>query len=241
MRLRVLGSSGGWPAAGKPCSGYLLEAGEHRVWVDAGPGTLAELLRHCAVASLDAVWISHLHPDHCSDLLAAYHSLTYGTPRTSPLPVFGPPGWAARMDAFVDRPGAMATVFQVHELHDGFSWHHWPLTLDAVAVHHTVPTFGLRATRKGVTLAYTSDTTPGPGVDELAAGAHLLLAEAYGEGHDVSSAEQVARCAAEHQVGRLVLTHLHPDADPLDAARSAAAVYGGQVDVAQPGDVFDCP
>jgi ribonuclease BN (tRNA processing enzyme) len=239
MRLRVLGSSGGWPAAGRPCSGYLLESAEQRVWIDAGPGTLAELLQHCSLAELSAVWISHLHPDHCTDLLGAYQSLTYGSARPR-LPVFGPPGWAARMDAFVDTPGAMASVFEVHELVDGSTFQLWPLSLEAVAVHHTVPTFGLRATRKGVVLAYTSDTAPGPAVSRLAAGAHLLLAEAYGEGRDVSSAAQVASCAAASGVGRLVLTHLHPDASPAAAVHSAAALFHGPIDAAHPGAVFDC-
>jgi ribonuclease BN (tRNA processing enzyme) len=90
------------------------------LWVDAGGGTLAELQRHGSLADLDAVWISHLHPDHCTDLPLAYHALAFGDARGGRrLPVFGPTGWSRRMDAFVDRPGAMARVFEVAELSDG--------------------------------------------------------------------------------------------------------------------------
>ena len=38
------------------------------VWLDAGPGTLANLQRHVALADLDAVVLSHRHPDHWLDL-----------------------------------------------------------------------------------------------------------------------------------------------------------------------------
>jgi ribonuclease BN (tRNA processing enzyme) len=82
IRLTVLGSSGTYPAAGRACSGYLLEADEGgrttRVWVDTGPGTLANLLRVADLPSLDAIWVSHLHVDHVGDLLAANYALRDG-------------------------------------------------------------------------------------------------------------------------------------------------------------------
>jgi hypothetical protein len=54
MRLRELGSSGGWSAAAVPCSGYLLETGDQKILVDAGTGVITEPLRHCSLADLDA-------------------------------------------------------------------------------------------------------------------------------------------------------------------------------------------
>ena len=67
MRLTVLGSSGGYPAPGSACSGYLLEDADTRLWIDAGSGTFARLLEHCAPNELSAVLISHLHADHWTD------------------------------------------------------------------------------------------------------------------------------------------------------------------------------
>ncbi|HJW59526.1 MAG TPA: MBL fold metallo-hydrolase, partial [Actinomycetota bacterium] len=78
IRLTILGSSGTYPAAGRACSGYLVEAGEGdqatRVWVDAGPGTLSNLLRVAELPTIDAIWVSHLHVDHVGDLLAANYA-----------------------------------------------------------------------------------------------------------------------------------------------------------------------
>src|SRR5262245_32881258 len=45
MRLHVLGSSGGYPVPDNPCSGFLLEHGEARLWIDAGNGTMAAVQR----------------------------------------------------------------------------------------------------------------------------------------------------------------------------------------------------
>src|SRR5262245_34000632 len=97
MRLTVLGSSGGYPAPGSACSGYLVEDGDSRLWVDAGSGTFARLLEHCSPDELSAVLISHLHADHWTDLIVGLHALQFAFKRDEPLPVYGPAGrrrWA---------------------------------------------------------------------------------------------------------------------------------------------------
>ncbi|WKN47701.1 hypothetical protein [Nocardioides sp. Arc9.136] len=42
--LTVLGTATPHPLPDRACSGYLVTAGDTRVWVDAGPGSLANLL-----------------------------------------------------------------------------------------------------------------------------------------------------------------------------------------------------
>lgn len=239
LALDVLGCSGGWPAPGRACSGYLLTADAARIWVDAGGGTFERLLSRCPPADLDAVWITHLHPDHCADLLMAFQALAYGGHRSSRLPVYGPPGWAAAVDALVDAP--CAEVFDVRELTDRHTYEIGGVPCEAVATHHGMPSFGLRARADGRTLAYTSDTAPGPATAYLAENADLLVAEAFlalpGQRPftTVSTPEQAAQYARDGGARKLVLTHLHPDADPERARRRAATVYPGPVEVAREG------
>src|SRR5207249_2852661 len=96
--------------------------GSTRVWLDAGAGTLAELLRHVTLPEVDALWISHLHPDHCSDLGIARNLLAYGAGRAGrALPVFGPPGWPRWFDVAVPDPAATKAAFEMGELRDGGS------------------------------------------------------------------------------------------------------------------------
>ena len=68
MRLTVLGGCGGWPAAGLACSGYLVEHDGFRLLIDPGYAIVPRLLAVVDAAAVDAVLVSHGHPDHCADL-----------------------------------------------------------------------------------------------------------------------------------------------------------------------------
>lgn len=243
MRLRVLGCVGGWPAAGRACSGYLLEAAGQRVWVDAGTGSMVELLRFTSLPDLDAIWISHLHPDHCGDLPMVRHALTYGHRRERPMPVFGPAGMAAWTHTVAPEPGA-PEVFDLVELTDRASYDLGELALEAVATAHSVDTFGLRASHGGRVLSYTSDSAPCAALTHLAGGADLLLCEAFLSIPDpppftsVMTPQDAGRVASAGGAARLVLTHLHPNADAAFAVRGAATTFHGPIDVAEQGATF---
>ena len=247
MELRVLGCCGGWSTAGQPCSGYLLTTARARIWVDAGSGTFAELLRHTGLGELDAVWISHLHPDHVVDLTQAWQAIRYGDARPSArLPVYGPPGWAARVGALLPEPATEA--FDAHELHSGQTIAHGDVELTAIAVPHGVPAFGLRAVAGDRVLAYSGDCGPGPEVEVVAAGAGLFLCEAYralpGEPDPpgtVKTPEQAGHAATRAGARSLLLTHLHPAADPGHARERAAGAFPGPVAVAGPGEGYEVP
>ena len=60
MRLTVLGVCGGYPAAGRACSGYLVQSGPTTLLVDCGSGVMANLgtvvlFRHATQAGVQAV------------------------------------------------------------------------------------------------------------------------------------------------------------------------------------------
>ena len=46
LSVTVLGCSGSYAGPGGACSGYLVRGGGTALWLDAGPGTLANLQRH---------------------------------------------------------------------------------------------------------------------------------------------------------------------------------------------------
>jgi ribonuclease BN (tRNA processing enzyme) len=68
MRLTILGGCGAWPAAGRACSGYLVEQDGFRLLIDPGYATVPHLLELIPAGLVDAVFVSHGHPDHCADL-----------------------------------------------------------------------------------------------------------------------------------------------------------------------------
>lgn len=70
MKLTVLGNYGPYPKAGTGAtSGYLLEENGTKLVLDMGAGCMAKLLAATDVKDVDAIFISHLHFDHTSDLL----------------------------------------------------------------------------------------------------------------------------------------------------------------------------
>ena len=64
LQITVLGASGTYAGVDGACTGFLVRGGDSTVMMDAGPGTLANLQRHIRLSELDAVVLSHSHPDH---------------------------------------------------------------------------------------------------------------------------------------------------------------------------------
>src|SRR5260370_7175210 len=114
MRLTVLGACGAWPEAGQACSGYLVEQDGFRLLVDLGYATVPRLLKRVTADQVDAVFISHGHPDHCADLSPLLRARALRHEPPAPLTVYALPG---ALDAVLalDRPGLLADAYVLHE------------------------------------------------------------------------------------------------------------------------------
>ncbi len=245
MRLTVLGCSGTYPAAGQPASGYLVEWGGATIWVDAGPGTFDALSERTEPGELDAVVVSHRHPDHCTDLFALYHYLAFGPGGRVPVAVFVPEGAADHLAAFTGGDtgsGAFRRLLDFRTVGDGDTAAVGGLTLRFASASHSVPTVGVRLEAGGRSLAYSADTGPGGGVPGLAEGADVFLCEATYQDprsqHDYPyhlTASEAGAMAREAGAARLILTHLPPALDAQRSMGEAATAYGSEVELAVPG------
>ena len=86
MRLTVLGGAGGWPPAGGACSGYLIEHDGFRLLVDPGYAIVPRLLEIVDPGEIDAVLVSHGHPDHVADLNPLLRARLMTNDASPPLP-----------------------------------------------------------------------------------------------------------------------------------------------------------
>ncbi|MEU2613878.1 MBL fold metallo-hydrolase [Micromonospora sp. NPDC007271] len=240
MRLTVLGGCGAWPEAGQACSGYLVEHDGFRLLVDLGYAAFPRLLQQIGADQVDAVFISHGHPDHCADLNPLLRARALRDDPPPPLPVYALPG---ALDAVLalDRPGMLDDAYVLHEFTAGSAFDIGPFRAETRLLPHWVPNAGVRLTAGGRVLAYTGDTGPSPDVVALARDADLLLAEAThvdevpeDSRRYLSSARQVGRQATEAGVGKLILTHLWPGTDPAAARAAAGDGYRGEIVVAAP-------
>ena len=255
MRLTIVGCSGSYPGPESAASCYLLEA-EHggrtwRILLDLGNGSLGQLHRYVDPLSVDAVFLSHLHPDHCLDLCGYYVMRKYHPTGPQPrIPVWGPPGTAARMAQAYDLPSdpGMTEEFAFYDYTStvsGAPVELGPFRITAHAVVHPVHAFALEVTCEGRRLVYSGDTGPCAALDEAAAGADLFLAEASFQTMDDNPPDlhltgaDCGRTATAAGVGRLVLTHVPPWHDASVAEAEARGEWSGRLDVARAGETYE--
>lgn len=245
MRLTILGGDGGWPRPGGACSGYLVQHRDSSLLVDPGPGTFPRLVELLPAAALDAVLVSHGHPDHCLDLNPLLRARAFGQDVPGPLPVHAPAGALTAVLA-LDRPAVLDGAVDLRDLGAGEDVRIGPFTVHTAELPHTWPNLALRISAGDATLVYTGDGGPHPALVELARDADVLLAEASHTeavpadmAGQLSTAAQRGDDAREAGVRALVLTHLLPGEDPVAAAARAAERFEGPIEVAHPGLVIE--
>jgi ribonuclease BN (tRNA processing enzyme) len=231
LSLTVLGCDGSYPGPGGAGSGYLLRCGGTSVWLDAGPGTLANLQRHIRVEDLDAVVVTHDHVDHWSDLEHLAVACRYLLARP-PVPLYCETDLRAAM-----RIGSATSSLAWSPIGPESRLDIGAMTFTFSRTEHSTPTLAVRVSGGGRSLGYSADSGPGWSLTGLGPGLDLALCEAT-HLHDREgsvphmSARQAGASAREAGVGRLVLTHLWPGLD-RDAARAeGSAAFGRPVDLA---------
>jgi ribonuclease BN (tRNA processing enzyme) len=245
--LTVLGSAGGSPTRTNPASGYLLQSGDTTIWIDSGTGTFMELARYTDPGTLDAVVLSHIHVDHCSDIFGLYGYLAFGPSGMVPVPVFLPPGAADHLAAFA-RAGeehVFHSVLDLTEVDGGTEVTAGEIVIRFGRAVHPVPALVTGFDTSDGSLAYSGDTGPDSDLACLAAGADTLLCEATiaGERDEHTypyhlTAGEAGMTASEAGVTSLILTHFAAGADPEQLSAEAAAAFGGAVHTALPGARF---
>lgn len=269
MKLTIIGASGSFPGPGSPASCYLVtaegpdrEGTGTRTWrilMDLGNGALGTLQRYMALEDLDAVLVSHLHPDHCMDLCGLHVAIRwnpYGWNGVH-VPVYGPAATAERM----------ATAYGLEQdpgMTEEFDFKHWqahqpvrigPFTVTPYPVRHPIDeAYALRVEvdapgADGRTvhkvLTYSGDTDSCDGLVEAARDADLFLCEAaFQEGRDDGidgvhlTGKRAGQAAADAGARRLLLTHLPVWTDPLAASIEARQTYPGDLAVAVSGVTY---
>jgi ribonuclease BN (tRNA processing enzyme) len=249
-RLVVLGSCGGWPEPGRACSGFVLEYAGARIVIDLGYGTLPRLLTllgSSAADGVDAVIVTHAHPDHMVDLHGLLRARWFGRRGAPPIPLYAPEPVLARLVGLEDDgPDVVRRVFEWHPLPSA-ARAAGPLRLESWPLPHYLPNAGVRLSGPGLTLAYTGDTGADPALAELGRDADLYIVDATDrwqrpDGPAVShgpslnlTAREAGEAAAAAGARRLLLTHFWPDNDREASRTAAAAAFGGEILLAAEG------
>ena len=227
-------------------------------------GRCAARSRPASPQDIEAVLLSHLHPDHVIDLAGlVFQQVFFGWS----LPVvYGPPGTAGVVSAArgliaataAPGPAALASTIEIAGSDErqvcGFIMRseETPHAPDVIAAVR-------RLSMDGKTVVYTGDTQPNPGtITSLADGVDLLVHECYSEdrlqrwaaamppargeqAYEIISTthtevSDAAAVARDAGVRRLALTHLGPwGEDAAELHAKAAGIFRGEIIVAHDG------
>lgn len=216
MKCTLLGISPGLPHPEYNLSAVLVHVKNLNILADCGEGTARQLLRHKAGKDfLDAIIITHYHPDHVAGLFMLIQML-YLEGRKRPLPVFLPecPGCFTdmmhRFYTFEQRFSFKLTVHDMEELETAFP-DVKPLPNDHLCGYKDVirknnyanlmRSFSLQFQEHGKSLIYTSDLGTFNGLQDELSAADLIVMDAM---HP--AAELISGFAINYR-GHLVLTH----------------------------------
>jgi len=251
MLLTVLGCSGSLPGPESPASGYLVRAGDTTVVLDLGNGTFGALQRYLDPFDLDALILSHLHPDHCADVsaLTVYHRYHPSRPDLRPLPVYGPSEMADRLAAAYAPAAAERARTTLSDVYDfrpiGEPARIGAVEVRAAQVDHPCEAYAVRVSQAGRTLVYSGDTGPCRSLVELATGADVLLAEASwpdragNPGGIHLSGRDAGQAAAAAGVGCLLITHVPPWTDAGQILVEAKAAFDGRTELVHAGAEYE--
>ena len=237
MRLHLLGVNGPYPQSNGANSGYLLEAGDALFQFDFGAGVLARLTALAPPESLRAIFLSHWHFDHTSDLLPLIYRLQA---EGKTLPVYAPVDEHSAIRRIVQEAGC----FSLTDVTPGDRVELSGVTFTVMPARHPVPAVGYRAEENEIRFGYTGDTNTLPALAEAYRGCRLLLADGlfptaqWAEGKPHLSAALAAELAAAAGAEKLILTHLNPVYPPELLLQEARARFPEAV-LAEAGRIFE--
>jgi ribonuclease Z len=241
MKITLLGTGSPIPDANRAGPSTLVQTDDASVLVDCGRGVLMRLTAAGLLPPmLTAVFVTHLHSDHLTDLNDVITTHWVMSPEPTPLRLYGPP----RLQEVVDGLLVMlapdisyrlahhpdltwSPVVDVTEVGPGDAFDLGPATRVTVGAtdHRPVePTVAFRFESGGASAVLGGDGVPCAGLDELCRGADAYVQTVLREDivrmvpnarfQDIldyhSSVQDAARTATKAGVKTLVLTHYIP-------------------------------
>ncbi len=245
LRLDVVGAGPAYTdRSGATGAAYLIRSGSTAVLLDLGQGSFPRLAGLLDPGSLDAILISHLHPDHFIDLVSLRHFLRWGPSHPRRVRVLGPDGLGDRLDALHAEPGFCAAALDIEPMAVGIM-RIGDMEVEAARVMHDAESYGFRVSvGGGPGLVYSGDCGRAEDLEALIRpGDDLLCEVSFGPGPVPPDAAHldgpaVGALAARTGAHRVFLTHLLMGFDEAETIASVRERFVGPVALVQPGDRF---
>lgn len=250
MKLTILGSGSYQPELDRHSSSYLLQVGKENLVFDFGRGAIDQLMKvGVNYYDIDAIFISHFHPDHYNDLSAFLHIALAepekGKFRRKDMTIYLPEGGKNNYQHLLDA-GNLARFQPKYKVNVGelksneqIKTKNWLLTAYEVKHSHSQKCLSFRLEAESKIFAYSGDTKDCPGIRKAANNADLAVIETTHPSElkpqKHLTAGNAANIAKDSGVKKLVLTHLSPYylSGKFDPQREAESIFGKNVIIAK--------
>lgn len=237
MKLTIIGYWGGYPKVNGASTGYLLEHKGFSLLIDCGSGILAKLQNVLQPEELDAVIISHYHPDHIADIGVLQHArLIQGFlgKEMQNLPIYG---------HHFDQTEFSKLTYK--EITKGIAYdpnlvlNLGPFKITFLKTNHPVPCYAMRFEADGRSIVYTADSSFKQEFIEFSANANVILCECnfYGSQNGSSAGHmnsyEAGELANKASAGQLILTHLPHYGDVNKLIEEASTQFTGIIKLAE--------
>ena len=252
MQLIVLGSGTSVLHPQRAAAALWLQTDHGSLLLDCSPDAPHRMAQEgLDWPNLNAVWISHLHLDHCGGLAPLLFGMKHARQthsRTNPLRIFACQGTKKLLDAIDNSHNYRLFSLRFPVEFNEISAHNTTssfapvrgLTATTMSTPHRAESLALRLTdERGTTIVYTSDTGFSEEVAMFARGADLLVLEcSFFRNKPIQTHLDLAdamRMAALAEPRRVVLTHLYPEWDGVDLEAEARELWLGETIAAHDG------
>lgn len=244
MKLTVLGTESPYYTMLRACPCFLIEEDEQKILLDCGFGSSRFLTTSQIFDNLNII-ISHLHYDHCADLLAIqYALLCLNKTAYKKLNVYLPASPVQDYDFYTSRLPENANFHTINKNSVIFIGN---IKIEFMRTFHLIETYAIKITSKNKTIVYTADYNfeTEKKMVEFAKNADLLISESsLLENNHQKSLEKVhissfraGRIAKTAGVKKLLLTHFSVGDNRQTHLLEAQKSFNN-VEIANENDVF---
>ena len=222
FKIHILGCGSALPTSQHYCSSQVVQVHNRYYIIDCGEGCQIQLRRqHISFNKVQAVFITHLHGDHCFGLMGVISTFSL-LGRTTPLHVYAPKELEellfVQIDMFCYKLGYEVVFHAIDTEKSDVIYDDDMVTVETIPLQHRVPCAGFLFREKNApehSYAYCSDTRYIPSLHTLVKGVKCLYHESTyskaqvdrAEQYFHSTAEQAALVARDAEVGELLLGH----------------------------------
>ncbi|PPA72392.1 MBL fold metallo-hydrolase [Jeotgalibacillus proteolyticus] len=239
MKVTVVGFWGGYPKVNEASTGYLIEQDGYRFLLDCGSGVLSQLQRYMAPEELDALVVTHYHPDHVADIGVLQHAVLiqhFLQEKPFHISAYGHTEDQQGFESLAYKELMSKNAYIPSEdLQLG------PFTLSFLKTTHPVPCYAVKVISSEGSFVFTADSAYQDSFIPFAEGVDLLISEcnfykgmsAAPAGHMTS--EDAGMLAHSAGVKALMLSHLPHFGELEQLADEAKEIYKGEVMLAASG------